>query len=256
MKSVTALGSVRVDLVGGTLDINPIHLILPDVVTINVATGLKAEVQIEEYSFDGIEIVSKDYNSVYKFSSKDIIKENFDNDFFTEMSFVVQIINYFELTKNIKVSLKSGAPAGSGLGGSSAMGITLFKALCGFTERQFEKVKAFRIVQSIESRILNQGVPGYQDYYPALFGGVLALTPDFDEIKVEQCFTDELKDFLESHLTLVYSGKSRKSGINNWEVYKSFFDGNKETRDGMLEIASISNAAYKAMKSSNFSSLA
>ena len=38
-------GSVRVDLLGGTLDLNPINLILPNVVTLNLATSLKAKVK-------------------------------------------------------------------------------------------------------------------------------------------------------------------------------------------------------------------
>ncbi len=45
---VTKQGSVRVDLVGGTLDLQPIAMILKDVVTINMATQLKAKVVIEE----------------------------------------------------------------------------------------------------------------------------------------------------------------------------------------------------------------
>ena len=40
-------GSVRVDLVGGTLDLPPIHLILDETVTLNLATSLKAKVIFE-----------------------------------------------------------------------------------------------------------------------------------------------------------------------------------------------------------------
>ena len=39
-ETAKASGSVRVDLVGGTLDLEPINLILPNVVTMNVATSL------------------------------------------------------------------------------------------------------------------------------------------------------------------------------------------------------------------------
>jgi D-glycero-alpha-D-manno-heptose-7-phosphate kinase len=45
---VTSEGSVRVDLVGGTIDLEPINLILPNVVTLNVATSLKAKVELIE----------------------------------------------------------------------------------------------------------------------------------------------------------------------------------------------------------------
>ena len=59
--SVEVVGSVRVDLLGGTLDLNPINLILPNVVTLNLATSLKAKVKVSEIDFDGIEIKSLDY---------------------------------------------------------------------------------------------------------------------------------------------------------------------------------------------------
>lgn len=247
---VTETGSVRVDLVGGTLDISPIHLILPEVVTVNVATSLKAKAIIEPSDFDGVEIESLDYDKKYQFKYDDLTLENFDNNKFEEMSFVLQIIHYFDL-KNIKVTLSSGAPAGSGLGGSSAMGVTLFKALCKYTETPFDRIKAIKVVQSIESRILNQGVPGYQDYYPALFGGVLALLPSYEKVVVDQLYDVDLIDKLEHCLTLVFSGKSRKSGINNWEVYKGFFDGNASVRAGMVEIAKISHETYEAIKTKN-----
>ena len=127
---VTSEGSVRVDLVGGTLDLEPINLILPNVVTLNVATGLKAKVEIENSDFDGIIINSKDYDKEYRFDSNDLTEENvYFNDFLGEMKFVVQILSLFNIKNKIKVNLSSGAPAGSGLGGSSAMGVTLFKAL-------------------------------------------------------------------------------------------------------------------------------
>ena len=48
---VTNQGSVRVDLVGGTLDIEPINLIIKNVVTLNVATGLKASVTLSKTEF-------------------------------------------------------------------------------------------------------------------------------------------------------------------------------------------------------------
>lgn len=44
---VTSQGSVRVDLVGGTLDIEPINLIIKNVITLNVATGLKCPCETE-----------------------------------------------------------------------------------------------------------------------------------------------------------------------------------------------------------------
>jgi len=246
---VTNQGSVRVDLVGGTLDIEPINLIIKNVVTLNVATGLKASVTLSKIAFNGIEIHSKDYNKSYKYEASDLTEDRvvYSNEF-AEMSFILQILRLFNINSGLKLELASGAPAGSGLGGSSAMGVTLYRALCNFTGHNYDRHTAVVRVKAVESRILNQGMAGYQDYFPALTGGVLAVRGIEGEIKVEQLYSDELKNVLEAHLTLISSGQSRASGINNWEVYKAFFDKKPEVVNGLTRIAEISHATYLAIK--------
>jgi D-glycero-alpha-D-manno-heptose-7-phosphate kinase len=253
---VTESGSVRVDLVGGTLDLEPINLILKNVVTLNVATSLKANVTIEKANDSKITIESLDYNKTYSYDLEELTPENlFYSEYFKEMSFVLQIISDFSPETGLKVSLSSGAPAGSGLGGSSAMGVTLFKALSRFFQKEFSTYESVMKVKGIESRILNQGVPGYQDYFPALMGGVLCLSGSPGKIHTEQLFSTELKDFLEKHITLVYSGISRNSGINNWDVYKRFFDQDKAVRESMNAIADISFQTYQKIKNRDFTSI-
>jgi len=254
-KSFTASGSVRVDLLGGTLDLNPINLILPNVVTLNLATSLKAKVTVSEIDFDGVEIVSHDYNSTDRFKSSDFKDENFQNGFFGNLSFIIQIMHLFKLSRNVRLELSSGSPPGAGLGGSSAMGVTCYSALAGYLGKSFDRVEAIQKVNSIEARILDCGPAGYQDYYPALFGGVLALLPEPGAIKVEQLYTSELRSVLEDHLTLVYSGETRLSGINNWEVYKGFFNKDIEVRRGMGEIARLSYEALQCARSKKYDAL-
>lgn len=246
---VTNQGSVRVDLVGGTLDIEPINLIIKNVVTLNVATGLKASVTLSKIAFNGIEIHSADYNKSYKYEAADLTEDRvvYKGEY-AEMSFVLQILRLFNINSGLKLELASGAPAGSGLGGSSAMGVTLYRALCNFTGHNYDRHTAVVRVKAVESRILNQGMAGYQDYFPALTGGVLAIRGMEGEIKVEQLYSDELKNVLEAHLTLISSKQSRASGINNWEVYKAFFDKKPEVVNGLTRIAEISHATYLAIK--------
>ena len=246
---VTNTGSVRVDLVGGTLDIEPINLIIKNVVTLNVATGLKASVSLTKTAFDGVEIHSADYNKNYKFTAAELTEDRvvYSRDF-AEMTFVLQILRLFNINSHIKLDLSSGAPAGSGLGGSSAMGVTLYRALCNFTGYNYDRHTAVMRVKAVESRILNQGMAGYQDYFPALTGGVLAVRGIEGEIKVEQLYSDDLKEVLENHLTLISSKQSRASGINNWEVYKGFFDKKPEVVQGLTRIAEISHQTYEALK--------
>ena len=255
IKSSEATGSVRVDLLGGTLDLNPINLILPNVVTLNLATSLKAKVKVSEIDFEGVEIVSQDYHSTDKFKSSDFKIENFQNGFFGNLSFIAQILHLFGIKRNVRLELSSGSPPGAGLGGSSAMGVTCYSALAKFTNTKFDRIEAIQKVNSIEARILDCGPAGYQDYYPALFGGVLALLPEPGKITVEQLFTAQLKETLEQSLTLVYSGETRLSGINNWEVYKAFFNKDVEVRRGMSAIAELSHQALLCARQGKYADL-
>ncbi len=255
-ESACASGSVRVDLVGGTLDLEPINLILPNVVTMNVATSLKANVELNKTNVEEVLIISKDYDKSYSFHKNDFSYEKlYQSDHFKEMTFICQILDLFKINSNIQVTLSSGAPAGSGLGGSSAMGVTLYKALCELTGEKLDIDQAVLKVKGCESRILNQGVPGYQDYFPALCGGVLALFGEPGKIIKEQLYSKALAEFLEKRITLVYSGISRNSGINNWDVYKGFFDQNSKIRESMLNIAKVSFDAYQALKKEDFEGL-
>ena len=248
-------GSVRVDLLGGTLDIYPINVILPQVKTLNMATNLMASVEIMDSNESVIEFVSHDYHLSKSFGLE--VLENVDDhlNLFGPFEFMARILSFFRPTHGMKIIFSSGAPTGSGLGGSSAMGAVFFDALNSKFSRNFEPQEIVRIVQTIESKILNAGPAGYQDYYPSLYGGILSLNAGVEGVKVEQLYTTELADFLTSNTTLIYSGESRQSGINNWEVYKSFFDKKEHVVKGLQEINHLANKAYQNIKSENYDEL-
>ena len=253
-KITTVEGSVRVDLLGGTLDLVPINLILPDVVTLNLATSLKAKVVITPINFDGVEIVSKDYKTTDKFHSQDFTAHNFQNKFFGNLEFIARILNLFGLHKGVRLELESGSPPGAGLGGSSAMGVTCYSAIANHLDIPYDRVDAITKINAIEALIIDCPA-GYQDYYPALFGGVLGLKATPGKVDVIQLYSEELREVLENNVTLVYSGETRNSGINNWEVYKAFFNKDAAVRAGLAEISRLSNIALQAIQSKNYESL-
>lgn len=247
MKKVSKEGSIRIDLAGGTLDLWPINLILPNAVTLNMAIDRKVYVTIEEADCpNDIIIESLDYNQTYKIKPGQTCPE---------MELIAQLLFGVGVTSGVKLSLQSDSPPGGGLGGSSVMGITLMIALNEWLSLNWSQEKMLRYACGTEAKVLNKGPAGYQDYYPACHGGILALRPSEAEIMVEQLFTPELAEYLESHLTLVYSGQSRESRVNNWEVYKKFFDGDRTIQSGLSEIAQISLEAYQALKKRQFSQL-
>jgi len=248
-------GSVRVDLLGGTIDLIPINVILPHVVTLNLATSLKAKVILQKTETDGVEFISSDYGSRDFFSSTSFCENNLRNNHFGKMAFMAQILWRLKVTKGISIELSSGSPPGAGLGGSSAMGVTFYSALCEYLQKPLDRHQAIREVNGIEGLMLDCGPAGYQDYYPALYGGVLALIAHPGSVEVQQLYSKELKDFLESHVTLIYSGETRFSGMNNWEVYKGFFDRQGHVREGLERIAKLSYEAYEAIQGKKFEDL-
>ena len=256
-KEVYCEGSVRVDLLGGTLDLYPLNHHYQELYTLNMATSLKAKVRILSSSEDSVTVSSMNYKKEESFPLQlNFFKDNvFIRDSYQEFTFVLLIINFFKLEEGVKIELDSDAPAGSGLGGSSSLGVVLFQALCEWTGRPFHKEEAVKVVRDLESMILGQGVPGYQDYYPALWGGILALRPSSGEIICEQLFDSSLKEFLEKNLLLLYSGVQRNSGINNWDVYKNFFDEKSEVVMAMDQIAKLTVEAYRCMKEQDYKRL-
>ncbi|MBF0208456.1 MAG: hypothetical protein HQK53_16375, partial [Oligoflexia bacterium] len=264
---VVEQGSVRVDLLGGTLDLDPISLIVPQVVTVNLATSLMVRVKIQksELSSAADDVVnsvifrSRDYCQDAKlvaedFTSKDVL---FHQREWGVLNFPLQILLEFpyESLRGLSIEVDSDIPTGSGLGGSSAMGVTLYRALAKVTGRRVSPLQVINTVKGVESRILRAGPAGYQDYYPAIYGGILALLPRPGEIKLEQLFTPSLQHFLQSHLTLIYCGKSRYSGTNNWEIYKAFFDGNDQIREKLEAIARTSYSGLQAIRASKYDQL-
>jgi len=117
-------------------------------------------------------------------------------------------------------------------------------ALARFTDRNltFEQMRV--IAQNIEAQVIN--VPtGCQDYYPALYGGVSAIHLNADGIHRETVPVSP--DEMESRFVLAYTGAPRKSGINNWEVFKAHIDGDKRVFRNFERIAEIASSMYLAL---------
>ena len=242
---------IRIDLLGGTLDLWPINFIIPNVLTLNAALKLSARVEIELWEHSKIEIHSKDYERTSSLSLESRERWLQDKDVQKELALVAELLDVVSERglRGAKLSLKSSSPAGAGLGGSSAMAIALTGAINRGWELGWSKATVLRYARATEAKVLAAGPAGYQDYYPALYGGVLALRPcRQSEVSVEQLYSPELALFLRDHITLVYSGKSRFSGGENWQIYKRFFDGDTSIQKGLAGIAALASQAYAAIR--------
>ncbi|HEX8407774.1 MAG TPA: hypothetical protein VF883_02845 [Thermoanaerobaculia bacterium] len=242
MNKVIVRAPVRADLAGGTLDLWPLYLFHPGSRTVNVAISYFAESEVCETTGGAIEIHLTDQQ--YKQSYESL--QEMAND--PKASLLYRAVEYFKLS-GIRITTRTDAPRGSGLGGSSALSITLVRALSEMAGQPIEGEDLIFLVRDLETRLL--GVPaGIQDYYPPVFGGLasLHLNPGKPVRHPMQTSVQELG----AHMLMHYTGVAHFSGTNNWEMYKRQIDGKKKVQKGFARIAEISMEMERALDAGNF----
>ncbi len=237
----------RVDLAGGTLDIWPLYLFHPGALTLNVAISRYAKCIIETHpdGDESIKLVSLDTSRSESFPSfaKLVHAKRY------RLPLLAEIVKFFKPMGGFTLTTNSEAPAGAGIGGSSAMAVAICAALDRFTGTGKSKVDWIHISRDAEGIVIR--VPtGTQDHYPPAFGGVAAieLAPGGErriELRVNL-------DELERRLVVCYTGKPRQSGINNWEVFKAHIDGKKSVQNNIERISQIAQKMRASLESANW----
>src|SRR5215472_8902893 len=233
----------RVDLAGGTLDIWPLYLFHPGAVTINAAVTRYASCVIETHprGDERIHLVSRDTKREENFASfAAMVKARRYH-----LPLLAEIAKFFAPQGGFTLTTDSEAPAGAGIGGSSAMAVAICAALDRFTAAGKSKVDWIHISRDAEGIVIK--VPtGTQDHYPPAFGGAAAIElPPGGERRVELRL--DVRE-LEQRLVLCYTGKPRQSGINNWEVFKAHIDGNKKVHTNLERIAEVAQAMHLSLE--------
>ena len=223
MRAVTARAPTRIDLAGGTLDIPPLYLFHEPALTVNVAIRVGVRVTITPSK--RLVVVSHDQNESTTWDSPQLIAW----DEHSGMELVLRLVKSFRPKENLRVEVRSEAPAGSGLGGSSAIAIALTRALAEWCEVSLSSEELVDWAKSIETQTIK--VPtGYQDYWAAVYGGVRAYEMGLNgRVRAAPLGSAAFHRELERHLLLVYTGKPRFSGANNWELFKRQIDGDPGT---------------------------
>ena len=144
----------------------------------------------------------------------------------------------------MKVVTEARVPAGSGLGGSSALAVAVAAAASRAVGRDLDADGLWPVVRDAEAQSI--GVPtGVQDYLAAIHGGVLGIHLEPGRLRVETLQTDPGR--VEESLLLVDAGVTRFSGINNWEVFKAQIDGHDGVRAALREIVSAASRLRDAL---------
>lgn len=147
----------------------------------------------------------------------------------------------------IDMDIRSDAPPGSGLGGSSALTAAVLGALTNLTERSFNPYELAELNYSVE-RIDLKIAGGKQDQYATTFGGFNLLEFQRDRVAVRpiQISRDILND-LEAHLLLCYTGKVRpKMGLVEKQI-QLYHEGRSETLAGMNRLHEMAYAMKEVL---------
>jgi len=233
----------RIDLAGGTLDIWPLYLFHEGSLTVNCAITRYASCVIETAREPShrIVLVSRDIGRKESFASFEALRRARRY----KLPLLAHLVKVFRPAGGFTLTTDSEAPAGAGIGGSSAMAVAICAALDKLTGAGLRHEEWIHISRDVEAIVIR--VPtGTQDHYPPAFGGAAAiiLAPGGERRESLGCNLDEL----ERRLVLCYTGKPRQHGINNWEVFKRHIDGDRRVAQNLAKISSIARGVRAALE--------
>ena len=248
---VIAQAPTRVDLAGGTLDLWPIAQLLPLKATVNLAIGLPAQVnvtvsQTEHYSIESIDQNVKIAGTYVE------ITENKNLILFSLILKNLWSIKYPALN----ISARALSPAGAGLGGSSCLAVTLIAAIfhlkkkLGYIAIIPDENQLVRTAQDIEAQIIHAPT-GVQDYWGAVRGGLNILTFPPGGEQIETLDLNAVQQLTHSML-VCYSGQSRASAVNNWEIFKRAFDRDRVLIATLTEMGETAWNCAESIKKGEF----
>lgn len=204
----------RIDLAGGTFDIWPLYLFHDRAQTINAALSLRASCTLESRRDGRIVLVSED-------TGERVDVESLAHLTFDRLPLLARLVHVFAAA-GLTLTTRSDSPVGAGIAGSSALNIAVTKALSVLTGLHATDEAILRTAMNVEAQVIH--VPtGAQDYRPALYGGVSAV--ELDATGVRRVHLNVSAAELTARVVVAYTGASRNSGINNWDVMKRRIDG-------------------------------
>ena len=228
----------RIDLAGGTLDIWPLYLFHERAQTINAAISLRARCTIQPRASRGLTIVSGDTGRRVDVAHWRELSDNH------ELRLLGRLLHFFQ-AEGLELHTRSESPVGAGIAGSSALNIAVCGALMAWTGQARSDAEIMQIAMNVEAQAID--VPtGVQDYRPALYGGISAVELGVDGVR--RVALPVAAAELEQRLVLAYTGATRNSGINNWEVTKRHIDGDRDVQHRFGRIRDIAGAMRDALE--------
>ena len=226
---------LRLGLAGGGSDVSPYSDLYGGLV-LNATINLYTYCTIEETHDGRITVYSDDAHCHKSFP----LEEQLEID--GEASLIKGVYNrvvkdYHITSDGFCITTYNDAPAGSGLGTSSAMVVCILKAFVEWQGLPLGDYEISRLAYEIERKDLCLS-GGKQDQYAATFGGfnyMEFLKDDLvivNPLKIKRWIVDEL----EASMLLFFTGKSRSSAAIIEEQKKNTSQGNNDAIEAMHKI--------------------
>jgi len=248
MRPVTAVAPARLDLAGGTLDLWPIHLALPRPgVTLNVALDLPATANVRPRP-DGrsVRLASADRGEEVEYDGPEALARALA-DGTARLPLLARAVAQVAPGGGLSLETRSTSPAGAGLGASSSVLVAALAALLAAQDREDEVVAERLVPLAVDlEAVLLRRPTGFQDFYPPLLGGCLALEGLAGGVRAERLDVDLAA--LAARLRLAWTGTPHVSGDTNWNTYRAFFDREPGAVASIGAIAEAARAAYDALR--------
>jgi D-glycero-alpha-D-manno-heptose-7-phosphate kinase len=245
---LTVTAPNRVDLAGGTTDIYPLYLFMGGGCTVNVAVDILSRVRVETSAGDGIRITSEDLaHTVEVFGPDELQTEG-------PLGLIERAVKFLAPTQGVQINTRNDAPAGSGLGASSALLCALLAALMKLRQQEYTPDELIGLAESVEAAAIE--VPtGKQDHIAAVYGGLSIIHFGYGGYERTTLKNESCIERLDEMLVLSYTGQGHFSGMNNWEITKRFIDKDRGVRDKLIQIRDISREVAHALSEKSWGDL-
>ena len=227
----------------------PLFLLMEGGCTANVAVSIGSSVVFRQREVPGFRIVSQDLGLSTDAPHAESLPLT------GPLGLICRAARALPPPGPTEIVTRNEAPAGSGLGASSALLTAVVSGLLRLRNEYLTPAEVIDLACNIETAAI--AVPaGKQDYIAAFHGGVSLIEFGYRGFEREAVPMDaSVLDRLEEMLVLVYTGESRFSAVTNWDVTKAFIDNAAPVREALVRIRDVARKVCAAIRDENLDEL-
>jgi galactokinase/mevalonate kinase-like predicted kinase len=207
-KRIRVKAPLRMDLMGGSLDLSP----LKEALLLSREKPVTSLVTCQ--LFVGCELKSRQDDQRILRHQNTLKEETYESSSDPSLKLLKNLVRaFFHREKGYELSIWSDVDQGSGLGASSALLLCILKSFrLWFPDESWSVLDYIRYSQAFESGFLST-VAGWQDYIAPLEGGALSIEWNWTNWDLQM--SKYPCDFFEKHVFSIFSGSSHVSSHSN-----------------------------------------